>query len=91
MQFSNNGTNRSSWEPYASSKSWTLSAGNGLKTVYAAFDTNNDQIADAFSSDGINFILIEQGQLSLEILTGTSECIYGTSLYLGQQDVKLNS
>ncbi|TBL71075.1 S-layer homology domain-containing protein [Paenibacillus thalictri] len=34
MQFSNDGVNWSEWEPYATTKAWTLSYGNGTKTVY---------------------------------------------------------
>lgn len=35
MRFSNDGSNWSSWEPYAEDRAWTLSSGNGTKTVYA--------------------------------------------------------
>jgi len=35
MRFSNDGTSWSSWETYQPNRSWTLSAGNGTKTVYA--------------------------------------------------------
>ena len=37
MRFSNNGTNWSDWEPYATSKRWTLSRGYGTKIVYVEF------------------------------------------------------
>ena len=37
MRFSNDGTTYSAAEAYATSKSWTLSAGDGTKTVYAQF------------------------------------------------------
>jgi len=37
MQFSNDGTNYSAEEPYATSKSWTLPLGDGAKTVYVRF------------------------------------------------------
>ena len=91
MRFSNDGSNRSTWESYTTSKSWTLSSGAGSKTVYAEFDTDGDYIADASTTDIINFIILSiNGQLTLEILTGESECVYGTSLNLSWQDVKLN-
>lgn len=35
VQISNNGTTWSAWESYAATKAWTLTAGDGLKTVYA--------------------------------------------------------
>jgi len=34
MQFSDDGVNWSSWEPFAASKAYTLPAGDGTKTVY---------------------------------------------------------
>lgn len=37
MRFSNDGTNWSAWEDYATSKSWTLSSGRGTKTVFVQF------------------------------------------------------
>jgi len=37
MRFSNDGTNWSNWEPFAASKSWTLSSGDGEKTVHVQF------------------------------------------------------
>ena len=37
MRFSNDGTNWSTAEAYATSKSWTLATGDGTKTVYAKF------------------------------------------------------
>jgi hypothetical protein len=40
MRFSNDGTNWSSWEPYAATNAWTLTAGDGTKTVRAQFRDN---------------------------------------------------
>jgi hypothetical protein len=37
MQFSNDGINWSTPEPFRTSKSWTLSSGDGIKTVYVKF------------------------------------------------------
>ncbi len=37
MRFSNNNITWSSWEAYSSTKSWTLTAGNAVKTVYAQY------------------------------------------------------
>ena len=34
MRFSNDGSSWSSWESYTASKSWTLTSGDGAKTVY---------------------------------------------------------
>ena len=40
MQFSNDGSNWSSWETYATTKSWTLASGDGTKTVYVRYKDN---------------------------------------------------
>lgn len=37
MRYSNDGSSWSSWESYAASKTWNLTSGDGLKTVYAEF------------------------------------------------------
>lgn len=37
MRFSNDGSSWSTWEAYATSKSWTMAAGDGTKTVYAQY------------------------------------------------------
>jgi len=37
MRFSNNGTTWSDWELYTTSKSWTLSTDDGMKTVYVQY------------------------------------------------------
>ncbi|MHB0980203.1 MAG: Ig-like domain-containing protein [Thermoleophilia bacterium] len=37
MRFSNDGATWSAWESYAATKAWTLTAGDGTKTVYAEF------------------------------------------------------
>ena len=57
MRFSNIGTgSRSSWEPYASTKSWTLSSGFASKTVYAQFDIEGNGIPDITTSDSIDYV-----------------------------------
>jgi hypothetical protein len=43
MQFSNDGSTWSSWEPYATTKTWNLADGDGAKTVYAQFQDNANQ------------------------------------------------
>ncbi len=47
MKFSNDGTSYSTPEAYATSKSWTLTSGDGLKTVYVKFidGAGNESIA----------------------------------------------
>jgi PKD repeat protein len=47
MQFSNDGSTWSSWEPYSTTKNWTLTDGNNAKTVYAQFQDNSNTISTA--------------------------------------------
>jgi hypothetical protein len=39
MRFSNDGVNFSDWEPYDDDKSWELSPGGGVKTVWVQLDS----------------------------------------------------
>ncbi|HBB03592.1 TPA: hypothetical protein DCZ39_01640 [Patescibacteria group bacterium] len=64
MQFSNDGSTRSSRMPYMDLRPWTLSAGTGLKTVYAQFDTDGNTLTFELSSD--HNILYDTGS----VLTG---------------------
>ncbi|MDW7725596.1 MAG: PGF-pre-PGF domain-containing protein [Candidatus Methanoperedens sp.] len=42
MKFSNDNTNWTDWEPFKSSRSWTLTTGDGVKTVF--FSVSDDEI-----------------------------------------------
>ncbi len=52
MRFSNDGAAWSSWVPYAATYPWTLTAGDGTKTVYAQF-MNNVELTSTSVSDTI--------------------------------------
>lgn len=49
MAFSNDGTSYSAYEPYATSKVWTLASGNGNRTVYVRYrdGAGNASVASA--------------------------------------------
>ena len=47
MRFSNDGTNWSAWKSYATSKSWTLSGGNGTRTVHVQYRDKAGNISTA--------------------------------------------
>ncbi len=50
MTISNNASfSGASWETYITSKSWTLTSGDGLKTVYAKFRDSSENISTAVS------------------------------------------
>jgi uncharacterized protein YkwD len=53
MRFSNDGTNWSAWEPYSANKTWTLSEGEGSKTVYAEIKNGGGTVLSA--SDDVTF------------------------------------
>ena len=93
MRFSNTGTgSRSSWESYATTKSWTLSAGYETKTIYAQFSLNGNGIADISTNDSIDYVASTTtascvgghcADITLRIVsTGTSWCEIGNSLDL---------
>jgi hypothetical protein len=51
IRFSNDGSwDQASWEPYTSTKTWQLTSGDGLKTVYCQIEDNAGLIANLSSS-----------------------------------------
>jgi hypothetical protein len=46
MRFSNNNSTWSSWEPYSTTKSWTLTGGDGEKTVYVQISDTYDSVVE---------------------------------------------
>lgn len=51
MQLSNNGNSFSDYEPYATSKSWVLSRGEGKKQVYVRFKDQADNESKIYSAE----------------------------------------
>ena len=49
MQLSNDGISYAPWESYASTKSWTLPSGDGLKTVYVKYKDNADNVSTPYT------------------------------------------
>jgi hypothetical protein len=49
MCFSNDGSNWTAWEAYSTSKSWTLTSGDGTKTVYVKFKDSAGNPSPAYS------------------------------------------
>lgn len=49
MRFSNDGITWSGWEPNISTKSWTLSSGDGSKTVYMQLKDTAGNLSNVFS------------------------------------------
>ncbi|NLN75115.1 MAG: hypothetical protein GX139_02240 [Armatimonadetes bacterium] len=63
MRFKNETGSWTSWEAYATSKQWTLSSGDGLKTVYVQFM----DIAGNASSSRISDIILDTTPPSISI------------------------
>ncbi|MBE3137916.1 MAG: PGF-pre-PGF domain-containing protein [Thermoplasmata archaeon] len=61
----------SSWETYSTSKSWTLTSGDGVKTVYLKVKDNTGLIADVVS-DSITLDTTAPTSLSISIESGQS-------------------
>ena len=53
MRIRNGGGAWSAWEPYATSKTWTLSRGKGAKTVYVEFKDADDNVSSSPAFDSI--------------------------------------
>jgi hypothetical protein len=49
MCFSNNGSSWSTWESYATSKTWTVTSGDGTKTVYVRYQDNVGNISPSYN------------------------------------------
>jgi flagellar hook assembly protein FlgD len=65
MQFSNDGTTWSIAEAYATTKSWTLTAGDGTKTVYVKFTDPAGNSATAMASINFYSLIISNVGISL--------------------------
>jgi len=47
MRFANSGGTTTAWEPYQTTKSWTLPSGSGMKIIYVQFKDKAGNISDA--------------------------------------------
>jgi hypothetical protein len=67
MQFSNEGASWSNWEAYATSKSWTLSSGDGQKRVYVRYRDNAGNISSSYSDT----IILDTAPTNVQASDGT--------------------
>lgn len=63
MCFSNDGTSYTAWEAYETSKSWTLTTGDGAKTVYVKYKNGADMVSSAYSDSIILDTTIPTGSI----------------------------
>jgi hypothetical protein len=82
MSFSNNNSTWSAWEPYATSKSWTLTDGAAIKYVYARYRDAAGNVSLS-ANDTIAYLL----QYTLTYTAGPNGALSGTSpqtiVYMG--------
>ncbi|WP_317973013.1 S-layer homology domain-containing protein, partial [Paenibacillus sp. CCS19] len=57
MRFSNDGTTWSGWESYAATKAWTLSTGDGDKTVHVQLKDAADNVTDITDTISVDMTL----------------------------------
>lgn len=85
MCFSNDNVSYSDWENYAASKSWTLTEGDGTKTVYVKYRDEAGNISDAASD--IIVLDTEAPSGSVAINNGATYCSsWNVSLTLNSSD-----
>lgn len=75
MCFSNDGSTWSAWEPYVADKEWTLSSGNGEKTVHARI-RNGVTVREASDT-----ILLNAGCPYPDTVELTGETVDGTQVH----------
>jgi Tol biopolymer transport system component len=67
MRFSNNGTDWTSWETYATSKNWTLPSGDGEKIVYVQFKDTAGWVSESYS-DTILLNTVKESAFPIELV-----------------------
>lgn len=82
MQFSNDNVNWSAAETYAGTKTWTLSPGDGTKTVYVKFN-DSAEFFPATVSDSIMLDTTPQAGTTYPIKISSAATNYYTSLQTG--------
>ncbi len=85
MQFSNDGLNYTAWEIYSTNKNWSLSAGEGVKTVYVKYKDSLGHISAVYSD---TIILDQTGPTGLILINNgaPSTKSYNVTLNIGAND-----
>jgi len=65
MQFSNDGSSWSGWEAYATSKSWSLTGGDGVKTVYVQYRDVAGNVSSNFTDTIALDTIVPSGSVSI--------------------------
>ena len=86
MKFSNDGTNYSNYEPYATTKSWPLNNGDGTKTVYVQFKDTAGNMSSVYSNTIILDTTAPTGTISINSNAGFTNSI-SVTLVLSCADI----
>jgi len=76
MCFSNDNSSWSDWEAYATSKSWTLTSGDGTKRVYVKFKDSAGNVSKAYSDT----IILDTTPPKVAITSPTANTYVGGTL-----------
>jgi hypothetical protein len=79
MRFSNDGSSWSDWESYGNSKNWTLSSGDGTKTIYAQYKDNAGNVSTSYNDTIILDTAPPTGSISI---SGGAASVNTTSVIL---------
>ena len=79
MRFSNDGSTWSSWEPYATSKSWSLESGSGVKNVLVQFRDNAGLSVWAYDNITLDTVLpVANAGANQNVMVGQSVIFNGS-------------
>ncbi len=97
MQFSNDNTIWSPWEPFVTGKSWTLAPGEGTKTVYARVRDAAGNVSATFSKEIYLFFDSQGPNVQMKIndgspltsKTGVTLSLMATDNFSGTPDLQM--
>ncbi len=97
MRFSNNDSSWSTWEAYGTSKAWTLTSGDGTKTVYVQYRDNAGNISGSFTDTiGLDTIapsgtIVINGGAAYTTSTGVTLALSATDTLSGMGQMRFSN
>ncbi len=76
MRFSNDSVNWSGWESYSTSRAWTLSSGDGTRTVYVQYKDGSATVSPSYSDSIVLDTTLPTGTITIDdgaLYTGTTQ------------------
>jgi len=90
MSFSNDRSSWSTWESYATSKVWTLSSGEGSKTVYVRYKDNAGNISARFQDDILLDVTPPVGSVTIApVIAGMRASASDRTLQMGASSAQI--